>query len=264
MESELTQLGLTPLQAQTYLYLLGREEGAKPTLLSKNLNITRTNCYKVLDQLTELDLVRRREKNKTYTYFAEDPIALTSLAGRARAHANDIEKRVQSSMVSLRKKYDRHHENNDVRVSNGKSAIIQALHAQNTTAKPIYFLKSRADIPFMGYDTMHSLRLAAKKTNKQRYGITQDTPESPNSPAIDERSNLKRTWIKSSDYASPVEWTVSEDELSIVVYEGNGKAIRIHDATVAESFRQIWKLLDESVRCRPGYDQLPIRARRQL
>lgn len=264
MQQELIELGLTPLQAQTYLFLLGRNQGAKPTLLAQKLNITRTNCYKVLDQLNELDLVRRRETDKTFTYYAEDPIALSSLAGRARAHANDLEKRVQSSVKILRNKYQQVHEPTNVESSNGRSAIIHAMNAQVKIQRPIYFVKSQADLSFMGFDTMRALRNAPKQFGTPRFGITPDTPESPADPAIDKRSNLTRTWIQAGKYRAPVEWSVSGDELAILIYEGNGKAIRIVDAVVADAFRQLWKLLDESVRCQPGYGDLPKRANRHL
>jgi sugar-specific transcriptional regulator TrmB len=264
MEQQLQDIGLSELQAKTYLYLLASPTGQKPAAIAKKLGITRTNCYKVLDQLAEHDLVRRSETNKTYTFFAEDPIALTTFVSRARNETIALEKHVKSAMGALEERYKKHAGHADVTASHGKTAILQAFNRQVKQSSELYFIKSRADNPFMGYETMHAIRLQAKQLGLQRFGITQDATEAPNNPAIDAGSNLTRTWIAADDYTSPVEWSVNDKELNILTYSGNGSAISIKDPIIAQSFKQLWKLLDKSLRQAPNYKDMPKKAGRNL
>lgn len=264
MEQQLQAIGLTDLQAKTYLYLLDFPKGKKPSAIATALGITRTNCYKVLEQLGEYSLVRKADVGKTLTFFAEDPIALTVIASRARNHAVELEKRVRASMGELQKHYHGKRVPSELQVAHGKSAIINAYQAQLDSPEGIYFIKSRADIPFMSFETMNTLRTQPAKKHIKRYGITPDAPEAPNNPSVDERSGLTRTWVTPEAYTSPVEWTVSGDELAILKFADNGTAVRLRDPIIANAFRELWKLLDASLRADPTYGNLPRRAERKI
>jgi predicted transcriptional regulator len=264
MENDLQRIGLTELQSRTYLYLLKFPTGRKPAKIAADLGITRTNCYKVLEQLEDHDLVRRSEIGKTYTYFAEDPIALTTLVSRARNETIALEKHVKAAMGELQKQYLRGGKHTDIRGAYGKVAMLQAYRTHYKPGHDVHFIKSRADIPFMGYETMDAMRKAGRKHSVQRHGITPDVAEAPNDPAIDARNNLRRTWIPAGSYTSPVEWTVSGNELVIMSFTGNGSVIKIKDEVIADSFRQIWHLMDSSLRQSPGYRKLPLKAGRKI
>lgn len=263
MEQQLVNIGLGELQAKTYLFLLAHPNGSKPSQIAKHLSITRTNSYKLLDQLIELDLVRKSSDTATYTYFAEDPIALTSFVSRARNHAIELEKQIKSSMAGLQMHYQKNRTISNTTTTHGKTAIIQAYKAQYKHPE-IRFIKSRADIPFMGYETMATLRSEPKKYDIARYGITPDVPEAPSNPKIDERSGLTRTWISGSDYSSPVEWMVAGDELAIVTFTNSGSVIRIKDKIIANAFVEIWSALSKNLRANPGYASLPEKAERKI
>lgn len=264
MQEQLERIGLSKLQAETYLYLLNFPAGRKPAQIATALAITRTNCYKVLEQLEEVDLVRRSEIHKTYTYFAEDPIALTTFVSRARNETIALEKTVKATLGGLQQRYLKGNKHTDVRAAYGKVGMLQAYRSHYQPGKDVRFIKSRADIPFMGYETMDAMRKEGRKQNVQRYGITPDVAEAPNDPAIDARNNLTRTWMSADAYTSPVEWTVSGDELIIMNFTGNGGVITIRDETIAESFRQLWQLLDTSLRESPNYKHLPRKAGRKI
>ncbi len=264
MQEQLTAIGLTELQAKTYLYLLEYSQGRKPAQVAKDLGLTRTNAYKVLDQLQEYDLVRKSDADKTFRYFAEDPIALTSFVSKARNRAIELEKTVKQSLSSLQKKYNNHLGATGAETLRSKVAIIQAFKSQARTSSSIYFIKSRHDIPFMGYETMHGLRMLASQTGQLRFGITTDSIETPINPEIDGHANLSRTLIPESAYTSPVEWSVSANELLIVNYTNSGSVIKISDPFIATSFREIWKLLDENIQANPNASALPKKSARKV
>ncbi len=264
MEEQLRAIGLTELQAKTYLYLLDHSRGRKPAQLAEDLGITRSNAYKVLDQLNEFDLVRKSGSEKTYRYFAEDPIALTSFVAKARNRATELEKTVKQSLASLQKKYNNHISSTDVKTLHSKAAIIQSFKLQARTSRSIYFIKSRHDIPFLGYETMHSIRMLCTKTGQERFGITTDSTETPLNPEIDKRTNLTRTLVPESAYTSPVEWSVSGNELLIVSYTNSGSVIKICDPFIAGSFRELWRLLDDNIHANPNTSALPKKSARKV
>ena len=245
MKTLLTTIGLTETQANTYLYLLDYASGRKPPQVAEALGITRSNAYKVLDQLCNYDLARKSDIGKTYRYFAEDPIALTSFVAEARNKARDLEKAVKNSMGKLQKRYQAKVHHAEVSVAYSKAAIMQAYAKQIKADGELYFIRSHADIPFMGFETMNSIRLAPAEKNMQRNGIVPKGPEANHKDGDDERSRLVRKEIDNHEYTSPVEWTVSGDELAILSFTNSGTTIRIHDATIAESFRQLWKALEK-------------------
>jgi len=263
MQEQLEAIGLTELQAKAYLYLLSYSAGRKPTHIAEALAITRTNAYKVLDQLCEFDLARRSSTEKTYHYYAENPIALTSFVSEARNKALELEKTVKDSLGALQKHYQRTIRHSEVRTGHGKSAILQAYAAQTKNDKAIHFVRSRHDTPFMGFDIMDKVRRKAKETGQLRYGITPVGPEAPVNPEIDEKSNLTRTLVPSSSYTSPVEWSVSGDELAIISFTDAGSAIRIKDHVIAESFRELWYMLDDNIHANPNHKTLSDKAGRK-
>lgn len=70
--SSLKQMGLNGSQIKVYMYLLA-EGLSTPPQISKGTGIARTNCYNILRELDDLDLIDR-ERNKTrYVYLAQNP-----------------------------------------------------------------------------------------------------------------------------------------------------------------------------------------------
>jgi DNA-binding MarR family transcriptional regulator len=263
MQELLINAGLTKLQAQTYLYLL-KNGPTLPSELNVKHTISRTNTYKVLESLEKLGLVTRKTKDKKVIYIAEDPIALTSLVAEKRNSVIALEKNISKAMQQLRKSYVRSRNGTKIHTSAGKEAIAKEYSKQAELKQPIYFLKTRADVPFMGFEVMNAIRVAQGKLSPNRYGITHDSTESPNEAGIDKKTNLTRTWVDEKDYTAPVEWSVSGDNLLIQVFDADGQTVTIQDGLIAESFRQIWLLLNKSLRDSNVYPLLPIHAKRKI
>ncbi|MDB5182094.1 MAG: transcriptional regulator TrmB [Candidatus Saccharibacteria bacterium] len=263
MEELLINAGLNEAQATVYLFLLKQGETAPPTVALK-LSITRSNAYKVLDSLVDMGLVRKTEINKKFLYKAEDPIALTNIVAEERNRVIALEQGVREAMHELRKSYEKNNVDQDVRSYRGNTAVKSLYVEQAKHAQPIYFIKTRADIPTMGYETMDAIRSLPAKQGVERRGITPDTEEAAANPAIDRSTNLTRTWIHADDYTAPVEWTVSGDELLIIDFEKEASAIRIKNPAIAKAFKELWHLLDRNIRSNPDYKKLPKQAGRKI
>jgi hypothetical protein len=111
---------------------------------------------------------------------------------------------------------------------------------------------------------MDKIRRLQGKLSKKRYGITPDSTEAPLNNDLDKKTNLIRTWVKENSYTSPIEWSVSGDELLIQVFVGEGESVNIKSYLIAESFKQIWNLTDDAVKNNKNHSQTPIKAKREI
>lgn len=263
MEELLIKTGLTELQAQVYLYLL-KNGATLPPYLTERLKITRTNTYKVLESLEKLGLVSKETTGSKIVYTAEDPAALVSLVAEKRNNIIALEKNVNNAMQQLRKSFARSQSDTKVHIRAGKDAIVKEYDRQAELRQPIYFVKTRADIPFMGFEVMNTVRAKQGALAPHRYGITPDSPEASANTAIDKHTHLSRTWIDEKDYTAPVEWSVSGDSLVVQTFEGSGRTVSIQDQLIADSFRQLWQLLDKALRGAEAYKTLPHKAKRAI
>ncbi len=261
MEDTLIKAGLSRLQAQVYLYLLNNG-AVSPSILTSNLSITRTNAYKVLESLEKLELVKRKTKNKKAVYYPENPTALASLVAEKRNEVISLEQSVDKAIRGLQSKYRKQKTDISAEVFVGKGSIIESYDKQVQQRQPIYFVKSRVDIPFMGFEAMDEIRRKQGKLSGCRYGLTTDSAEAPKDKAIDRKTHLKRTWMNENDYTSPVEWSASGDTLVIQVFDEDGKSIVIKSGLITESFTQLWHIADKALRSSVDYKNHPVKASR--
>lgn len=248
---KLIAAGLNKQQASAYALLIEVSELTPPETAQK-LCLTRSNAYKILDKLVELGLAMKHEKNKKFIYSPSNPTALSRLAAEQRNLATAQEDAAQEVIAELLRKYRCHTDKPDAAAVSGHRAVAEAYRLQIQQKAPIYFLRSVSDIATMGFDVMHKIRTESERHNIKRYGITPDKSTKP-----DRNSMLNRTWIRSEDYAAPVEWSVAGESLLIVVFGDEPHAITIESPLIAEAFRQIWQLIDSMVRTMPYYSQLP-------
>lgn len=262
MEETLIRAGLSRVQAEAYLLLLDRGSDTPPEI-AKALKLTRSNAYKILDRLGELGLVQRSKSGKKFVYEAQDPALLAELVGEARNHAQSVEHAVKSAMEVLRKRYSKQ-SSAAVETHRGKDAVVALYEQQAKLKQPIYYIKAHADITYMSYETLDQIRHLPAKLGSERHGITPDNTSAPTGTEIDKETNLHRTWAPGSEYRSPVEWSVSDDELNLYVFDKETYAISIKNRVVADAFEELWKMLDKSLRLRPDYGDLPKRAKREV
>lgn len=259
MENELAIAGLTEQQAKAYLKLL-EFEFISPTEFSIEIEEARSNTYKILDELVNKGLANKIKHNKKFVYTANSPSVLGQLARANRDRIDLQEKNLNSKIPELIDKYHKTHEQPGVRFYRGKSGIEEIFKLQIQEKKEIYFLKTRDDIRFFGFDFMHKIRNLAPKAGIHRYVFTPDAPEVPaDIKTSDKEMLLERTWYLVNDYTAPVEWSVFGNKVSIISFGKEAIGMVIDSPQIAESLRQIFTLLDEGLKRRPGYEKLPTR-----
>lgn len=242
--AKLTAIGLTPQQATAYALLIEHRE-LKPAAAAVELKLSRTNAYKLYDKLVELGLAHKVEVGKTFHYKLANPMALASRAADYRAEATSREEATQQIMNSLLKSYYKHRQDISIEVVNGPKAVAELYRKQIKIGENIHFIRTRADIPSMGFDTMHELRTAPARHGLSRKGIlpVKDANSTVNlEPHA--RTNLEVTWVEENLYDAPVEWSVTASSLLICSYGNEPQGMLIVDPVIAGAFLQLWSLLN--------------------
>jgi sugar-specific transcriptional regulator TrmB len=81
--------GLNDSQIKVYLYLL--EEGVStPPQIAKGTKIARTNCYNILRELDDLDLVDRKRNKARFIYIAQNPNSILRAMDKKRDNISKI------------------------------------------------------------------------------------------------------------------------------------------------------------------------------
>ena len=240
----LETVGLSPLQAAAYALLLDKGT-INPADSFAALGTTRSNAYKVFDRLCEMGLVRKEKHKSRTTYILESPAALAEHVALMRNQATASEEMVSSMMHTLLSKYSKHTDQPDITTFSGKEQVREAFIRQLNLREDVYFVRSYSDLPVMGFDTMHEIRMTPAQHGLQRHAIMGAPTQGTH---IDykphKRSHLDITWSESHEYTAPVEWSATESSLLIVLYSQQPHAILVTNPLVASAFLQLWHMLD--------------------
>jgi sugar-specific transcriptional regulator TrmB len=257
MEESLFAAGIQGTLAKAYIALLD-VEAVSPSKFARTIGESRPNTYKLLDELVERGLAKRFDVGKKLHYQAESPAHLLTLARERKDALEAEESQLKSAVPNLMKAYYKNHEQPGVRFYQGKEGIKEIYLEQIEVGEPIRFMKTRADIEFFGFKFMHEIRMLAPQAGIERNAFTPDAPEVPiDVEESDKRHLLERTWYLQDDYTAPVEWSVYGNKVSIISFGKEAIGMVIDSPQIAESLRQMFTLLDEGIKRRPGYKKLP-------
>lgn len=257
-EKLLMSLGLPQNQARSYRALV-LKKSLRPSQLAKLISESRSNCYALLDRLVELGLATKNDENKKFTYYPASPQALKALLSKQAEMIDKQMEELDRHLPQMLSEYHAGGEQPKVSHFRGKKELSDMYTKQMEQAgRYLYFIRSKADIPYFGLAAMEEIRNMASKYKKRRFGITpiivSSARKNSGNPAS---AGLKRAWIKGDEYTAPVEWVVSGDEVQAIVLKGEGYGVSIDHPEVAESFRQIMQMLHEYIRRSPEYKKLP-------
>lgn len=253
----LSAAGLSETEAKCYAALLDRKEW-KPSDLAKNVSETRTNTYKILDNLVELGLAERFDKDKKLHYRASNPNRLLEIARVRRAEQEQAEKELELGASSLMESYYKIHEQPGVRYFQGPEGLKEIYQEAASAKEEIVFINTLAGMDFYGLEAMHNLRMLTISAGIRRRALTRDGPAATKDyKEKDPLSNLERTWLRHDDYKSPVEWGAFDDKLYIISYGQEALGLIIQSQQIADSFKELFELLERGQKLLPDYDCLP-------
>jgi sugar-specific transcriptional regulator TrmB len=258
---DLSAAGLNETEAKCYTALLELKD-ATPAGLAKIVKESRTNCYKILDKLVEAGLAERFDKDKKLHYRADNPAQLLELARQRRDSLDKAERALENNAQQLFNSYYLVNEQPGVRYYKGRDELKEIYLDQIKTREPIYIIRPDYNMDAFDFDYMSGIRHMARKAGIKRYAITPDRPKAPkNYKESDPYMILERTWLAAGDYTAPVEWNAYGNKLAIMSFGNEVIGTIIESPQIAEAFKQLYELLADGLRKRPGYDSLPKKAR---
>ncbi len=260
-EQILQEAGLTQSQASTYTALV-KNSPCTPPKLALVIEESRTNTYKLLEQLESLGLASRDDSQKKLRYWANNPSALVDHIKKQRLRAEEAEKRFNNSLPNLINDYLAHSERPAIRFFQGKEGIESMYDDQLNTKLPLSMVRTPADITFFGsFNEMSAIRSRFNHSTISRHMLTPDTPEARvDWKEHDKKSGNTRTWLRTEDYTAPVEWAVYGNKLAIISFGEEVMGMVIESPQIAEAFRQLLSFVDKGARAYKGYPQLPRKA----
>ena len=258
-EKFLISLGLSQNQARTYRALV-LKKCLRPSQLAKLISESRSNCYALLDRLVTLGLATKSDENKKFTYYPASPVALKALLDKQLGEVEQQLQALERRLPQMLSDYHAGGEQPKIVHHRGKKELAAMYTEQmEQPGTDLYFVRSRADIPYFGLKPMQDLRYLTRTHGykKRRYGVTPIVFGGPMNKRVDASANLKRAWVLPERYDAPVEWAVAGNQVQAIVFKGEGYGVTINHPEIAESFRQIMQLLFEAIHKDPDYDQLP-------
>ena len=245
--TNLSAAGLTTPEANCYTALLTQKDW-KPADLAKTVNETRTNCYKILDKLVALGLAKRFDKDKKLHYRAASPARLVELVHEQRTVRERSEKELELQAQALMNTYFKSQEQAGIRYFQGKPGIQQIFDDMLQAKQPIYLLRSPADVKFYDEAFFEQFRAQRAQAGIRTYALTPDVPSAVHDHITDLHNKFSRTWLPAGSYDASVEWDIYDDKVALISYGEEALGIIIESPQIAESFRQILKLLQTSLK----------------
>ena len=242
----LKKAGLNDAQAAIYNALL--QSGAlTPTELAAKTGQSRENCYAVSKKLIELGLIEQTNDKKT-KYQVLNPSALEILAEKRRKVVAKNEKFVKENLSSLLDIFYANNEMPGARTLEGIEGVKEVFRDNLRVKKDIYFLRTTADELLSGEkgdNFLHEYRNQLPVMGIHTYGLTPVTAQAKKKVKTgrDEATNFHRTWMPAEDYTAPVEIQVYGDKVALISFGETEMATIITSPMVAESMRQVLKLL---------------------
>lgn len=89
LQKQLKSIGLLNSEIEIYLYLL-KEGVSSPPKIAKGTGIARTNCYNILQKLSEKDLITEQKIGQRKAYITSDPKSLLRNLDKKREVLNTI------------------------------------------------------------------------------------------------------------------------------------------------------------------------------
>lgn len=257
----LSAAGLSQTEAKAYRALLSQEKW-QPSELAKIVGESRTNMYKVLDALVGIGLAEKFDHHKKLHYKATNPTRLLQLAREARERQETAEKELELHSQALLREYIKVQEQPTVRFYQGEKELKEIYLDQVRTKEPIYIIRPDHNIDAYDFGYLSDIKRMAQRAGIKRYAITPDREKAPkNYKESDPFMLLDRTWIPAGIYTAPVEWNAYGDKLAIMSFGNEAIGMIIDSPQIAESFRQLYRLLEKGLRSQPGYEELPKKAR---
>lgn len=252
-----TAANLNETETHVYTMLITRASW-QPSKLGIIVNETRTNTYKILEKLVRLGLAEKFDKDKKYHFRATNPHRLLELSRMQRQQHEHAEKELELQVQNLTNQYIKTNDQPGINYYQGVAGIANIFKEITNAQEEVVFIHTPKGIDFYGFAEMHNLRMLAPLAGVKRRALVPDNVLAARDYATsDPQVLLERTWMKYNDYTSPVEWGAYDNKVYCISYGQDAMGIMIESQPIADSFKQLFLLLERGQKLLPDYRQLP-------
>ena len=243
----LRKAGLTESQAKGYLALI--EHGnLTPVQLAEKTGESRTNGYMICEKLASLGLATKKDSRKA-VYAAAHPSALEALAERRRKIVQKNEQDIKNNLGELINYFYEKRDAPGVLTELGRSGIERIYNDILDDGNDIEILRSVHDSGYMSSSFYADYAMRRAKSGIKTVMLSPATEKvlGRQTPTYDtERGITRRYWLDPKRYSARVEWSVYGDKVSAITFGEEPIALTIYSPDIAESFRQMFKMVENS------------------
>lgn len=249
----LRKAGLTESQAKGYLALI-EHSPMTPTELAEATGESRTNAYAIVDKLVAFGLARKTDDKKA-SFAALHPAALETLAEKRRRVLMRNEQEVKQGLSPLIDLFYQLREEPGARTVQGVEGIKEVYaDTLKTPDKEIYLLRTTADVPLLGNEYYEEYRTKRAARGIDTFALTPMTEISRRhaDSGEDASARFHRTALPDSTYTAPVEIDVYGNKVAFIAFGETQMATIITSPPIAESMRQVLRLLAAKYQAGPN------------
>jgi sugar-specific transcriptional regulator TrmB len=258
IEQILHNIGLTKSQSKAYLVLIKNNPSTPPALASL-IDESRSNTYKLLEQLEILRLVSKDTSGKKITYWANSPGVLSDIAKQKQQDLEAKKRQLDANMPQLLSEYFEHTIQPAVRFTQGRDGIVEVFEDYVQTKQDLYLVRSWKDRDYLGKGILSVWRKRPSTIGLTTHILAPDT-ESSGDKKFDDLFLIDKTWIREEDYDAPVEWCAYGDKLAIISYGSEAVSMIIQSKQIAQAFKQLFNILSSRQKEWKYYNQFPQKA----
>lgn len=242
----LSEYGLSTEEAQIYLFLL--ENRSKSALeISRELKLSRTKVYRVLDKLLDKKLAVKELQTAGLHFLAESPEQLDLLLKKQAQRLETLEHKHSSLMQELKALGGKYRSSNsEVRYYTGLDGLKQVTQNSLAAKKQLLIYELNQDMSkFIDYDFAESIRtelVKRKITTFQLTNLTEILPYTEVSGLV--RDFWKVRHVSEKEFQIKFEVLIYNHVYALYTYErGEAFCVEIHNPYLAEMQRQLFRFI---------------------
>lgn len=242
----LTEYGLSTEEAQIYLFLL--ENRSKSALeISRELKLSRTKVYRILDRLLEKKLAVKELQTAGLHFLAESPEQLEFLLKKQAERLESLEHKHGSLMQELKALGGKYRSSNsEVRYYTGLDGLKQVTQNSLAAKKQLLIYELDQDMSkFVDYEFAESMRrelVKRKITTFQLTNLTEILPYTEVTSLIQDFWKVRH--VSEKEFQIKFEVLIYNHVYALYTYErGEAFCVEIHNPYLAEMQRQLFRFI---------------------
>lgn len=244
-EEILSQIGLTKEQSNVYSLLLekGFMSAGKLSTLS---GLKRGLTYKILDRLEELELVEKKEKAGSVTFFyPKHPDRLKELFNLKKKELEKTEETFNHSFSQFMSQFNLLEGKPNIQFYEGKSGIEKLYNDINLHKKDILLIRSPFDNDHPELEKLVNKQIKKQiENNINTRAITPVVESTADTVSIHDKERLvERRLVDRDDLMIPAQIVIYGNKIGITGYRDQLITTIIESSDITETFTKIFEFM---------------------